>query len=293
MSDQGESVLRRRVTLDDLFALARRGIELEFRVLAQATVTKFLPAGPGPYGPLPDMVEVELDTEAARYGRAGDIEPGERFKPGPVGSLDSEGELVGPVPPFYCPVHYFGGAEGFLRFAIKPGDQGTVHFTDRALGRWLVASRVPGSPVGTVDPGEGATHGENLCDAFFVPGARSGPNTKPGAVPPEGVTLGTEDPLAPAQHLLHLGAPKSSLTTTAPTLELDGLTEVLVGAGAVDLIGKGVPTQQVLQGLYEALSTWVPVAMDGGLALKTALAGWLLSASALIGQVPATKGKVV
>jgi hypothetical protein len=149
----------------------------------------------------------------------------ERFKPLP-GGLDAEGELVGKVPPFWCPVKWTGQAGGWLRGAVLPGEGGLVHFTDRALGRWLVAGRLGGL---TVDPGEGATHGENLCDAFFEPGARSGPTTVPGSVPPEGVSLGTEDPAAAIRHELHLGVPETSLTTTSPTLKLDSAAEVLVG----------------------------------------------------------------
>ena len=280
----------RRTSLIDLFELSRRGLELELRVLVPATVTKFIPPAVGPYGPLPAMVEVQVDHEAARPGREGDIDLSvpERFKPVP-GALDGEGELVGKMPPLTCPVEFYGPDGGWLRGPLLPGQTGVVAFTDRALGRWLVSPLVP------VDPGEGATHGENLCDAFFRPGARNGARTPVGSIPAEGVTLGTADPAEPLQHLLHLGAPESSLTTTAPTLTLDAELEVKVGAGAVDLIAKADPVMQVLNLLYTALNAWVPVPNDGGLALKTQLGlpgGFLLTASALIAQVTAIKGKV-
>jgi hypothetical protein len=285
----------RRTKLIELFDLARRGVELDLRVCVPATVKLFLPPSAGPYGPLPAMVQVEIDLEYARAGRAGDADPSvpERFKPLP-GSITTEGELVGAAPPFTCPVMFPGFGAGWLRGPLLPGEQGLVHFTDRALGRWLVSARLPGVDL-PVDPGEGATHGENLCDAFFVPGARNGPQTKQGSIPAEGVTLGTEDPAAPLQHELHLGAPESHLTTGSPTLTLDSVFEVLIGKGAVDLIAKADPVMQVLQLLYAALNTWVPVPNDGGLALKTQLGipgGFLLTASALISQITATKGKV-
>lgn len=280
----------RRTALIELFELADRRQKLELRVVLPATVTKFIPPTVGPYGPLPAMVEVEVDLEAARPGREGDLDASvpERFKPVP-GALAGEGELVGRVPPFTCPVAFPGFGAGYLRGPLLTGEQGTVHFSDRALGRWLVAGRLGGL---VVDPGEGATHGENLCDAFFMPGARSGPQQKVGSIPAEGVTLGTEDPVDLMQHLLHLGAPETSLTTTAPTLTLDGAVEVKVGAGAVDLIAKADPLVQVLTLLNSALTTWVPVPNDGGAALKAALATFLAQASGLIAQVTAIKGKV-
>lgn len=279
----------RRTKLIELFDLLRRNIELELRVLAPATVTKFIPPAPGPYGPLPAMVEVEVDLKYARPGRVGDADPSvpEVFKPVP-GALTGEGELVGTVPPFTCPVRFPGFAGMWMRRALPVGEQGTVEFSDRALGRWLVAGRLGGLPV---DPGEGATHGENLCDAFFTPGARSGPKTIPGSVPLEGSALGSEDNLSE----LFFGELEAHLKTIAPKLVLDALTEVLVGANAVDPIAKAPPLVQVLQLLYTALNTWVPVPMDGGAALKTQLGipgGFLLTASALINQIAAAKGKV-
>ena len=279
-----------RVRLIDCFDLARRAVEVELRYLLPATVTKYLPPGPGPYGPLPAMVEVLVDLEVARSGRAGDADASvpERFKP-IAGALAGEGELVGRYVPFTCPIEFCGPDGGWLRGALLPGQPGCVSFTDRALGRWLVALAVP------VDPGEGATHGENLCDAFFRPGARNGARTPAGSVPAEGVTLGTADPADPLQHLLHLGAPETSLTTTAPTLTLDGAVEVKVGAAAADLIAKAVPLVQILTQLQADLTEWVPVPNDGGAALKTILAlpgGTLSKLASLLAQVSAVKGKV-
>ena len=279
----------RRTALIELFELADRRQKLELRVVLPATVTKFIPPAVGPYGPLPAMVEVEVDLEAARPGRAGDIDLSvpERFKPVP-GALAGEGELVGRVPPFTCPVAFPGFGAGYLRGPLLPGEQGTVHFSDRALGRWLVAGRLGGL---VVDPGEGATHGENLCDAFFMPGARSGPQQKVGSIPAEGVTLGTEDPADPMQHLLHLGAPETSLTTTAPTLTLDGAAEVRVGAGAVDLLAKADPLVQILTQFAADIGAWVPVteaALKAALMLPTGTVGKIL---ALVSQISTIKAK--
>jgi hypothetical protein len=167
-----------------LEALARR-VSLEgIRVAMPATVTRYLPAAQGATGPLPALVEVRLDQKYAREGHSDDAED-EEFK-AREGTLDGSGELVGDYPAFTCPVHFPGPSTMWARGVIEVGEQGLVVWTDRDLGRWLVAGGEK-----TVD-GWGHAHGENLSSAFFLPGVASGPQW-PADVPLSGGKVGPRD----------------------------------------------------------------------------------------------------
>jgi hypothetical protein len=277
----------RRTSLLELLDLAERRVALEHRFLIQGTVTRFFPPEAGPWGATPAMVEVRLDLLAARPGHQGDADPAtnppEEYVPLP-GSLDGRGELVGPYPLLTCPVKW-GGTGGMWgpREHLGAGEGGLVHFTDRSLRQWLV------SYDGTrpVDPGSSMTRGENLCDAFFEPGARSGPLTVLGAAsvpaPGEGAVLGPEDGSAG----LAMSPTLASLTTTAPRLVLDGGLEVLVGAAAAAFAARADLTTALFTSLATALSAWAPVHPDG-VALKALLAGFLAASK----NVAASKAKV-
>ncbi len=86
----------------------------------------------------------------------------------------------------------------------------------------------------------------------------------------------------------------TGLKTTGATLVLDALTVVKVGALATQFLAKAPPLVQLLTALYNDVNTWVPVAMDGGLALKTKMllpGGFLTIAAALLGQISCTKAQ--
>jgi hypothetical protein len=119
--------------LDGLLALHRRGIELDLRVSAPATVLSFNPA-----------------TRRADVMLA--------FLP----VLYVEDEEI-PQAPIVCPqvpVLMFGDALSYVTAPILPGSTGLVIFADRCLARFLLT----GAPD---DPINGRTH--SLGDGLFIP----------------------------------------------------------------------------------------------------------------------------
>lgn len=232
--------------------LHRRGIELELRVALPATVTAWHEATESEYGPLPAMVSVQPDLKAARLGHKGDAQEGETFKAVP-GTLSGKGELVMEYPTFTVPVFYPGLADMWIRGKLEAGEQGLLIMSDRALGRWLVAGRADGNPV---DPGDGATHGENLCDAFFLPGLRSGP-LFPVDVPSDGTKIGAQDGSAN----LYIKSAEMRLETTKTTLVLDAATEIQIGDGATSFAAKADLVDQELTDLKTQI-TAIPNAAD-------------------------------
>lgn len=185
-----EDSSRPRVTLAELLELLIDRIALEeIRVALPATVIKFIPGGAeSEYGTLPAMVEVEIDLKSARRGFAEDAEEDETFKE-VAGSLSTEGELISNYPTITCPVFYPGPANMWIRGELLAGEQGLIIWTDRELGRWLVAARGSES---TVDPKWSLSHGANLSSGFFLPGLVNGP-TWPVDVPGEGARIGPRD----------------------------------------------------------------------------------------------------
>lgn len=280
MTEPVQKATEHRVPFTTVFELALRANNLDFRVAMPATVIEYRPATSGEFGPLPAMVDVQPDLQAARPGREADAED-EIFKP-VRGSTDGRGELVGDYPTFSVPVMYVGLAGLWGRGPLAKGEQGLLIFTDRALGRWLVAGRASDK---TVDPGDGSIHGENLCDAFFLPGIRSGPKFSASSVPSEGHKLGPEDDSA----FLHFLAEEMQVVTTRAKLLLDAATEILVGAGATSYIAKADKVTEKLNGIKNAISGAATAAGDGGATFKTNI---MTALNLLDFDVAATKGKV-
>lgn len=214
---------KNRTSLTELLELLIRRIALdEVRVCMPATVKKYIPAATGQYGPLPAMVEVEIDIKYARQGFAGDAEEDETFNER-KGSLTGEGELVGNYPTFVCPVHFPGPAAMWARGVPAVGEQGLVLWTDRDLGRWLVAGR---DGDATVDAGYSLAHGQNMSSSVWQPGLASGP-LWPADVPAEGGKIGPQS-----------GA--SGLLMNSAGVTLDAEAAVAVDAGStVDVTAVG------------------------------------------------------
>ena len=126
--------------LEDLLQHVRRGIELDLRVAAPATVLS--------YNAATQRADVQL---------------------GFVPVLFVEDEEV-PQAPIVCPqvpVCWPGGSVGYVTTPLAPGDSGLVVFTDRCLAAWLMAG-TPGDPI------NGRAHA--LGDGVFLPGLRATPD---------------------------------------------------------------------------------------------------------------------
>lgn len=138
--------------LDGLLALTRRGIELDLRVAAPATVLSF--------NPITRRADVTL-----------------AFLP----VLFVEDEEV-PQAPIVCPqvpVLMLGDTVSYVRNPILPGATGLVVFADRCLARFLL-SGIPEDPI------NGRTH--SLGDGLFIP-CPIGPTAAAQPVDPTGIVV--------------------------------------------------------------------------------------------------------
>lgn len=136
--------------LDGLFALNRRGIELDLRVAAPATVLSF--------NPLTRRADVMLAFLPVLYVEDEEI----------------------PQAPIVCPqvpVLMLGDSVSYVKAPILPGSTGLVIFADRCLAKFLLDG-VPGDPI------NGRTH--SLGDGLFLPCA-IGPTATP--VDPTGIVV--------------------------------------------------------------------------------------------------------
>jgi len=147
------------------------------------------------------------------------------------------------------PVVFFGGGGGDYSdtWPLEVGDPGLVVFCDRSIDEWLSTG------AAKTEPQDRRRHDVN--DAMFIPGHR------PFA-----------DPVGP------LGRDASARVIRAPMLLLGSSS-----ASAFVALASLVDSQ--LSALSTALSTWVPVANDGGAALKTLITtlqgtGWPASVAA-------------
>jgi hypothetical protein len=119
--------------LDGLLALTRRGIELDLRVAAPATVLSF--------NPITRRADVTLAFLPVLYVEDEEI----------------------PQAPIVCPqvpVLMAGDAVSYVTTPILPGSTGLVVFADRCLARFLL-SGIPEDPI------NGRTH--SLGDGLFIP----------------------------------------------------------------------------------------------------------------------------
>ena len=235
-----------RKSLATLIEEVVQRIKLEdVRVCLPATVVAYS-AGPvsSDYGNLPAMVEVEVDLQQVRIGYPDDADESETATE-IVGELSQSAELKGDYPTFSCPVFYPGPATMWSRGAITVGEQGLVIWTDRDLGRWLVAAR--SGSVGAVDPKWSLSHGDNASAAFFLPGLVNGPNF-PDSVPAEGGKIGPRDDtssilmdsagvtLAAEEDIAILAAKALSLDAAAGDAVIDASGVVKLGLTAVQAL---------------------------------------------------------
>lgn len=249
-----------RTTLLELFQLARRKADLEVMVALPATVKSWVKPTKTKGGPFPAMVVVELDHKIARLAHEGDGLPDETFRKLSE-RLDNRGELTGPYPPLTLPVVYSGGSQGRLRGPLVAGDQGMVKWTDRAMGRVLVAS-LAGKPL---DPGDDWVHGENLNDAVFEPGFTSGArlvfsHDDAVAYPEDRWIIGPDDlsfelSWTVADHLVRI-------VTSGETVTIDAALEVLLGS-ALEYAVRGDALKTALVAAADAAAL-AAVPMDGG-----------------------------
>lgn len=275
-----------RVSLVALLDEVRRAVAMEdIRVCSPASVLKVIPAHDGEYGPLPLMVEVELDHNYARKAFEGDAEEDETFNPRP-GSLTGEGELVAKYPAFTCPVFFPGPSTMWPRGELPEGEQGLVVWTDRALGRWLVAAREGGA---TVDPGYSWTHGNNPSDSFFVPGLFSGPRW-PDDVPSEGGKIG------PSSGLSGLAMTDAGvLLDSDEDIRILSAKEVLIEGNAVRLGGAAAVKTIAL--VEDFISPWTvfesAIAALPGAVYATDIAAIKAAVTALSNAMKALPGSAV
>lgn len=127
----------------------------------------------------------------------------------------------------------------------------------------------------------------SLNNAFFVPGVVSGADAPQIPALESGVTkLG--DFAGTWALALEIATKIVKLLTTGPTLELDAVAEVKVGAAAVAPIARADVADANAAALLAAVSAAVPVPGDGGAALQAAIIAGLNAGS----STAATKGRV-
>lgn len=108
-------------------------------------------------------------------------------------------------------VQFAGDGEWYCWHQIKPGTEGLIHFSQRAVDTW----NDQGGPV--------APHELRMFsaeDAYFVPGIRSAPRLIPGFVN-EGVGLSSYD----GATRLHLTPGKISLKAAVIEMDADSITQ--------------------------------------------------------------------
>jgi hypothetical protein len=153
------------------------------------------------------------------------------------------------------PVLWPRGAGVTIRGELLPGDSVLLLVSDRAIDDWIALG-------GTV-PGRAARM-HSLADAVALP--MLSPSTSP---------------LPASAGRLYIGRDDGTATITI-TLPAGGAPVVTIAAPAVQLNSPSVTLQSgtdlatFLTQLQSAISGWVPVPNDGGAALKSALAAWLL-----------------
>lgn len=216
--------------LADLFALVRRGIELDLRVSAPAHVVS--------YNPTTQTATVQLGAL-------------------PVAIVRGEDVVQDPIVIPDVPVRWLGAGSNYVTMPLPAGSTGHVVFTDRCLAVW----RRTGQPS---DPISGRTH--NLADAIFEPGLRNATNpispmtditatvvegelVKCGRDAVDFAVLGTTHA---SDWLTFLGAFRGALTTLASTAAIE--PAAVVFANAV-----GPMVDDLLAALPDHISTKVQI----------------------------------
>lgn len=116
------------------------------------------------------------------------------------------------------PVKFAGDGEWYFWHQVKPGTEGLIHFSQRAIDTWLDQG------------GPAKPHDTRMCsaeDAFFVPGIRS----RPGKIPNfknEGVGMSDYD----GSTFIHLTP--GQIDITAATLNINAATNI---KGVTDING--------------------------------------------------------
>lgn len=282
-----------RLSFAELLELVVRETALEIRVCMPARVVQYIAPEQGPR-PTPPRARVMIDLAAVVAGEPDEAQPGDKVLPSEAGEA-LLAKTYGDAP-ILVPVHFPGGWGGWSRGELLPGELGKLVFSDRSLDEWQIDGGV-GDPI---VPAFGHLHGFNLCDAWFEPGARSGKSMSalaPGLsmIPTGSSAWGLADGTAGIEVRHPTGDPTTQrdlrVTTTGQRLQVDAATKILAGTdGATAPLAKADPVQQIVDQLAADLTAWVPVAQDGGAALKAIVMASLVPLiQALSAQITTTK----
>ena len=150
------------------------------------------------------------------------------------------------------PVRFDGSGPFSQTYPLAVGDTGILRICDRSIDEWKATAAV------TTVPQNPRRH--NLTDGVFEPGHRS-----------------PADPL-PASAFVSGG-----MAITGPKVVINSADTRLGSDTASDPVSLESKVDDELEALASVFSTWVPVAGDGGAALKTLLTALLLTWPGLTG----------
>lgn len=166
--------------------------------------------------------------------------------------VDADGEALDePLPLLQMvPVGYLRGGGFFVSLPLRPGDVVLVVFAERSLDTWIQVAK-PGARTPVV-PGDLATH--SLQGAIALPLGPAPRGALAAGIDPTDVVLGT------------------TTGTILARFRADGSVAFAEGA-ATDFVALAAKVDAIIAKLDGVFRTdWVPVAQDGGAALKTAYA---------------------
>jgi hypothetical protein len=158
-----------------------------------------------------------------------------------------DGSIVAETPPVIpnVPVQWPRGGGYALHFPLKPGDHVLLVFNEAAIGHWRASGQV-------ADPGDLRRH--SISYPVAIPGIS--PDASPIADAPAGEAV-----LTVGDGTFRVGGPSAELVALASKVNAN------------------------FKALKDMFTTWLPVATDGGAALKT------LTGSLSFDDVDATKLK--
>lgn len=169
----------------------------------------------------PAVVDVQIARKYARQiEHAADAKTGEEVREDNELGLIAIKDLE-PIPRVVVQYPGFGGMR--ITGPIEVGEEGLLITCDRSIDRWV---RRGADPV--QDPV--FPHQMNWKDSIFLPGLRAGADDGFDIVPAAGWRLGADD--ASWELLIDATTKALSLTTTGPSVTIDGTAEVKVGANA-------------------------------------------------------------
>jgi len=246
------------------------------QVAYPAIVTAYYP--PNPVTKDPAMADVQVARKYARQiDHIEDALPTETTREDAEYGLLATADIT-PVPRVVVQYPGFGGMR--ITGPIEVGESGLLVTCTRSIDRWVRRGAVP-----VQDPV--FQHAMNFKDSIFLPGLRSGADEGFDVVPEAGWRIGADD----GTWELYVDAETKalSLTTSGPSVTIDGTTEILVGANATSFAAKADLVLAKLNAFKAAISGAAVFAGDGGAVFKTNIVAAL---NLIDFNVAATKAKV-